>query len=92
MKKRTWHSFVKSHNLVNRIYDMLDYFHCFDKVKDVENVKKEIKKKLQDIYYVETLAKYFEDKKNLKKRSIELDYNLKDLINDLNYLKQYLEK
>ena len=35
MKKKTWHSFVKSHNLVNRIYDMLDYFHCFDEVKNV---------------------------------------------------------
>ena len=57
MKKKTWHSFVKSHNLVNRIYDMLDYFHCFDEVKN-----------------------------------IELRCNLIDLINDLDYLKQYLYK
>jgi hypothetical protein len=64
MKKKTWHSFVKSHNLVNRIYDMLDYFHCFDEVKNVELAKNQIKNKIRSIYYVETLAKYFDDKKN----------------------------
>mgnify|MGYP006947702322 FL=1 len=90
MKKKTWHSFVKSHNLVNRIYDMLDYFHCFDEVEDVEFAKDEIKNKIRSIYYVETLAKYFEDKKNKHIKNIELRCNLIDLINDLDYLKQYL--
>ena len=91
MKKKTWHSFVKSHNLVNRIYDMLDYFHCFDHTSDVELAKKEVKRKIQSIYYVETLAKYFEDKKNKYQKNIELRCNLVDLINDLDFLKQYLE-
>lgn len=91
MKKKTWHSFVKSHNLVNRIYDMLDYFHCFDN-EDVEFAKKEIERKIQSIYYVETLAKYLEDKKNKHIKNIELRCNLIDLINDLDYLKQYLNK
>lgn len=91
MKKKTWHSFVKSHNLVNRIYDMLDYFHCFDHTADVELAKKEVKRKIQSIYYVETLAKYFEDKKNKHQKNIELRCNLVDLINDLDFLKQYLE-
>lgn len=91
MKKKTWHSFVKSHNLVNRIYDMLDYFHCFDN-EDVEFAKKEIGRKIQSIYYVETLAKYLEDKKNKHIKNIELRCNLIDLINDLDYLKQYLNK
>ena len=91
MKKKTWHSFVKNHNLVNRIYDMLDYFHCFDHTSDVELAKKEVKRKIQSIYYVETLAKYFEDKKNKHQKNIELRCNLVDLINDLDFLKQYLE-
>ena len=82
MKKKTWHSFVKSHNLVNRIYDMLD----------VELAKNQIKNKIRSIYYVETLAKYFDDKKNKHIKNIELRCNLIDLINDLDYLKQYLYK
>ena len=49
MKKKTWHSFVKSHNLVNRIYDMLDYFHCFDEVKNVELAKNQIKNMMKRI-------------------------------------------
>ena len=89
MKKKTWHSFVKNHNLVNRIYDMLDYFHCFDEVKNVELAKNQIKNKIRSIYYVETLAKYFDDKKNKHIKNIELRCNLIDLINDLDYLKQY---
>lgn len=91
MKKKTWHSFVKSHNLVNRIYDMLDYLNFFENNKqDVELLKKNIKLNLRSKYYVETLAKYFEDKKRKNKKNIELRCNLIDLINDLDYLKQYL--
>ena len=91
MKKKTWHSFVKSHNLVNRIYDMLDYLNFFETDKqDVELLKKNINLNLRNKYYVETMAKYFEDKKNKCKKNIELRCNLIDLINDLDYLKQYL--
>lgn len=69
---------------------MLDYFHCFDKRNDVELAKSEIKKKVQSVYYVETLAKYFEEKKYKHIKNIELRCNLTDLLDDLNYLKQYL--
>ena len=30
MKKRTWYTYVTSRNLINRIYDMLEYFNFFD--------------------------------------------------------------
>lgn len=93
MTKRTWYSFIKSHNLVNRVYDMLDYFNFFDKeTKDVESMKLEIENKIRSIYYVETLAKYFDDQKRKNKKNIELKCNLIDLIDDLDYLKQYLVK
>lgn len=93
MKRKTYHSFIKSHNLVNRIYDMLDYLDFFeDKIQNVEKLKKNIFFNLNSIFYVETLAKYFEDKKKYTKKNIELRINLSDLINDLDYLKQYLVK
>lgn len=91
INNKNWHSFVKSHNLCNRVYDMLDFFNCF-KDNDVEIAKKEIKKKMQNIYYVETLAKFFEEKKEKNKKNIELRCNLIDLITDLDFLKQYLTK
>ena len=39
INNKNWHSFVKSHNLCNRVYDMLDFFNCF-KDNDVEIAKK----------------------------------------------------
>lgn len=89
--RRTSYSFIKSHNLVNRIYDMMYYFECY-KEENISYVKSRIKTKLQNIYYVETLAKYFEEQKRKNRKNIELRCNLVDLINDLDYLKQYLEK
>lgn len=91
MKKS--HKYIKSHNLVNRCYDMLSYYSAF---KDQELSKKDIKKKiffnLHEIETVETYAKYFNMKLRYAKNKVELRCNLKDLINDLNYLKQHIEK
>ena len=89
MKKKTWHSFVKSHYLVNRVYDMLDYFKLLDNTDEIE-MKKRIITQIQDIYYVESLAKFFEDKLKKNKKKVEVRCNLIDLIHDLDYLKQYL--
>lgn len=83
-------NFIKSHNLVNRIYDMLFYFGMLKDEKNEKTVKKFFVKKLDDIEYVETLAKYFERKLKQYKDKVEIKCNLLDLINDLNYLKQYL--
>lgn len=85
------YSYIKSHNLVNRIYDMMYYLGCYND-EDIKFIKSRIKYKLKNIYYVETLAKYFEEQKKKNRKNIELRCNLNDLINDLNYLKQYLEK
>lgn len=83
--------FVRSHNLVNRIYDMVCYFGM---IKDNQEIEKEVKmffnKRLEDTVYVEELAKYFEEKLRKYKKIPEIRCNLLDLISDLNYLKQYL--
>lgn len=89
MKKKSAYSFIKAHNLINRIYDMFNYLNLIH-INTRDIVLNELKNSLHDIYYIETLAKYFEDVKNKNKKNIELNCNLKDLINDLNYLKQYL--
>lgn len=72
---------------------MLYYFYFF---KDSSLSKKEIKanlyNSLQDLENVETYAKYFENKLQKKYRNVELKCNLRELISDLNFLKQYLEK
>lgn len=85
--------FIKSHNLVNRCYEMLYYFYFF---KDSSLTRNELKNNLfnslQEIEMVETYAKYFENKLKKKNKNIELKCNLKELICDLNFLKQYLEK
>ncbi len=65
----------------------------FGVIKDSSNekvVKKFLKESLLKVEYVESLAKYFEKRLTKNYNNIELRYNLKDLINDLNYLKQYL--
>lgn len=91
MKRKTWHSFVKSHNLVNRIYDMVYYFGVIKNPKNETVIKKFFRMKLQEIDYVETLAQYFEKKLTKYRRNFEIRANLTDLIYDLNTLKQYLE-
>ena len=83
-------SFITSHNLVNRIYDMIFYFGVIKDSSNEKVVKKFLKESLLKVEYVESLAKYFEKRLTKNYNNIELRYNLKDLINDLNYLKQYL--
>lgn len=72
---------------------MLYYFKAF---KNFDLPRYEVKSKIYNnlkvIENVETYAKYFEAKLKKTKKNIDLKCNLKDLISDLNYLKQYLEK
>ncbi len=82
--------YIRSHNLVNRIYDMLYYFKVFKNNRSEKQVKAFFNQRLEDITYVETLAKYFESKLRTNKKNHEVRCNLNDLISDLNYLKQYL--
>lgn len=88
MRKNVY-NFIKSHNLLNRVFDMIYYYKVIKDLKYKENTKKWLFQKLKDIDYVESLAKYFELKLS-KEKNIEVCCNLKDLINDLNFLKQYL--
>ena len=93
MNKKTCYSFIKSHNLVNRVYDMLNFYKLFDgKNETKEYIKDKLNTNLYDIYYVESLSKYFEDRRKITKNNITLKYNLLDLTTDLDYLKQYLNK
>ena len=77
--RKEFYAFIRSHNLLNRIYDMVCYFGLIKNLDNSHNIKKCFLRNLEDIVYVETLAKFFEKK-----------CNLKDLIYDLDYLKQYL--
>lgn len=90
MKKRTWHSYAKSRNIVNRVYDTLDYFNFFEKVKNKEQMLADIKIKISDIYFLETLLKFLDDKLKRNQKNVEVRINLIDLIYDLNILKQYI--
>lgn len=82
--------FIRSHNLVNRIYDMLFYFKVLKNNDNEINTKKFFYYSLEDVAYVESLAKYFEEKLKKYKKIPDIRCNLIDLIHDLNYLKQYL--
>lgn len=84
------YNFIKSHMLVNRIYDMIVYYGILKDLNDEKVVKRYLKKRLIDIEYVESLAKYFEEKLKYCRKNNDLKCNLIDLIYDLNYLKQYL--
>ncbi len=91
MRKKNWHSFVVSHQLVNRVYDMLEYFNFFKSHTESELVlKKKINSKMSDIYYIENLAYYFERKLKRHYKNVEIRCNLVDLLYDLDHLKQYL--
>lgn len=87
---KDFYAFIKSHNLVNRIYDMIYYFRAIKNPNDEETIKKFFKQRLEDVEYVESLAKYFEKKLRKNKSNIDLRCNLQDLVYDLDYLKQYL--
>lgn len=91
--QKNYYYFIKSKNLLNRIFDMLDYFNIFEKYDLSKNDAKDIlKENINNPIFIETILKYFCDKFNNNQKRIELRCNLHDLINDLNYLKQYLEK
>ena len=87
---KDFYRFIKSHNLINRIYDMILYFGTIKNEENEKNIKKFFFQRLQDVEYVESLAKYFEEKLRKYKKIPDIRCNLLDLINDLNYLKQYL--
>lgn len=89
-KKYRYFTFIKSHNLVNRIYDMLNYFGLFKNPNGELSIKKFLSQRLADVDYVESLAKYFEQNMRKYKKNVDLKCNLRDLIYDLEYLKQYL--
>ena len=88
MKKAT--NYIKRHNLTNRIYDIL----CFLKmIKNKNNeylIKKDIRKNLYNVAYVENLAYLLEKKYKKIKNNIELKFSIKELIHELNYLKIYI--
>lgn len=93
MKKKTWHSYAKSRNIVNRVYDNLDYFHFFKEVKRSKSqILKSLSYRIQDIRFLENLLSFFEDKLSKNQKNVEIRINLVDLIYDLNTLKQYLSK
>lgn len=83
-------SFIKSHNLINRVYDMMFYFELIKNPEKENNYKNFLSKQLNNIEYVESLANFFDKKLRKNKNNIELKCNLIDLIYDLDYLKQYL--
>lgn len=90
---KSYYTFVRSHNLVNRIYDMLVYMEVIKHTENVAVTKKFFRQRLEDVEYVEELAKFFERKLRLKKykKNGDVRCNLIDLIYDLDYLKQYLD-
>lgn len=90
MKYEDYKKFLRSHNLVNNIYDMIYYFEIVKEDGKEELIKKFLEQRLEDIVYVESLAKYFEKKLKKYGKIPDVRCNLLDLINDLNYLKQYL--
>lgn len=90
MKYEDYKKFLRSHHLVNNIYDMLYYFKIVKEDSKEELIKKFLEQRLEDIVYVESLAKYFERKLKKYDKVPDIRCNLLDLINDLNYLKQYL--
>ena len=81
--------FINNHHLEKRVYEMLVYFDIINFKKKPKHLKKFFNQKLLNSNFVETLAHFLEIKlKNTN--NIELKLNLKELIYDLNYLKQYL--
>ena len=70
---------------------MLVYFNILKYNRSYKSIKKFFKTKLLDIRFVETLAKFLDVKLRNSKNNYDLVCNLNELINDLNYLKQYLD-
>ena len=92
MIKEKIDKFIEIQNLVNKIYYMLDYYSIFENSGlSEDDFKKYIFQQLHRVHYVETLAKFLENKIKKIRKNIDLYLNLKDLIDSLNYLKQYLD-
>lgn len=71
---------------------MLDYFAFFDyDFSSKEEIKGYLKNNIYDICFVETLIKYLEERLKQNKSKVELRCNVRDLIDDLDFLKQYLD-
>lgn len=47
---------------------------------------------MNNIYYIEALATYFEKKLKKHRNNVEIRCNLVDLLYDLDHLKQYLSE
>ncbi len=80
--------FISGYSMVNRVYDMLCYL---GDIKGEIGIKKILEKKLSDSYYVEKLINYFERVFNRCGNNYDLRRDLCYLIDDLRYLKQYLD-
>ena len=92
MKTSTGQTYARRKKLLNRFYNMLDYFGYFNNYDlDEKDAKRILIKKINDIYFLETFAKFLEQELKKKNNKVELKCNIKDLIDDINYLKQYLE-
>lgn len=84
--------YIISHNLVNRLFDMLYYFYFFKNAQsDYKSIKKSIEKSLKRIEDVESFAKFLELKLKKKNQNLEIKLNIKHLVDDLNFLKQLLD-
>ncbi len=69
---------------------MLIFFGTIKNPSDEHVIKKFFNQRLEDVEYVESLAKYFERKIRKYKNNPDVRCNLVDLVYDLDYLKQYL--
>ena len=87
----SYKKFIKIHNLPNKIYDMLIYLNLINDIDNTKQIKSKIKNKLYDFDFIESLAKVFE-KEYKKSKSAELKCNLKEMIDELNLSKQYLDE
>lgn len=69
---------------------MLVFFGTIKNPKNEQVIKKFFNQRLEDVEYVESLAKYFDRKIRNYKNNPDVRCNLIDLVYDLDYLKQYL--
>lgn len=92
MQKKRSDSYEKSHNLVNRIYDMLYFLYFFkdNRGYSISEIKDKIRQQIKTLEGIELIIKYFDDKMKKHYKDIEIRCNLTDLITDLNHLKQYI--
>ena len=91
MKKKNWYNIVRSRNLINRTFNVLEYLDFFRIYKITkEDFRVYMKNNINNICFVEMLIKYLDDKLKRNQKNVELRCSLYDLINDLDYLKLYL--